>query len=160
MHVRSLAFAFALLATVTGVGQQSGLPAPSLATTPITCPAGTLPSGVDANANPVSCLPYANYGENDISFSATPAFLATGTVNYLQLTGNVTSSIIPSGTPGKHVAIVICQDSVGLHTFAWPPNVRGGITVATLGGKCSATVLIYVQALTAWVALGPGIVSF
>jgi hypothetical protein len=44
------------------------------------------------------------------------------------LGGNVTSSTVSNVAPGQIVTIVIVQDSVGGHTFAWPTSGIAGTT--------------------------------
>lgn len=59
-----------------------------------------------------------------LSFSATPAFLATNNICYqMTLTGNVTSSTI-TGTPanGNLLAFTLTQDGTGGRAVAFPPN--------------------------------------
>lgn len=69
-----------------------------------------------------------------VTFSATPAFLASGQNQLftITLTGNVTSSTF-SVSPGLSAPVLvtfeITQDGAGGRTFAWPPNSQGGSNI-------------------------------
>ncbi|HVJ08791.1 MAG TPA: hypothetical protein VM554_10430 [Acidisarcina sp.] len=126
---------------------------------------GTAPISV-TSTTPVANLTLASpsqvsglFAEADISYSATPTFSSTGSVNYLLLTGNVTSSTIGAGASGQSMTFVVCQDSVGGHTFAWPANVRGGMTIGATASTCSSQSFSYVSALSKWVAGNAGVAN-
>jgi len=71
-----------------------------------------------------------------VPFSSTPVFnLALGNTFEITLTGNVTSSTAVSGYPGQKITVIIHQDSVGGHNFAWPVNLPG----AAIGLSASQT---------------------
>ncbi len=97
--------------------------------------------------------------ESDITFSATPTFSATVNLNYLALTGNVTSSTLAAGKNGQSITFVVCQDATGSRTFAWPANVRGGMTIGSTASKCSSQMFIYANALSKWIAVDAGIAN-
>ena len=97
--------------------------------------------------------------ESDIAFSATPTFSATVNLNYLALTGNVTSSTLAAGKNGQSISFVLCQDATGSRTFAWPANVRGGMTIGSTASKCSSQMFIYANALSKWIAVDAGIAN-
>lgn len=79
-----------------------------------------------------------------VPFTANETFNASGTMAFkTTLTGNVTSSSltnIPSSSYGKEIAFIICQDSAGSHTFAWPANVIGAPTVPTTASQCNGYI--------------------
>lgn len=97
--------------------------------------------------------------ENTVAFSATPTFSATAQLNTITLTGNVTSSTLAAGSPGFRTTFLICQDSSGSHTFVWPANVRGGMTVGSTASKCSAQEFTYSGTATAWLADSAGVTN-
>jgi hypothetical protein len=92
--------------------------------------------------------------ETDVTYSATPTFVATSNLNYISLTGNVTSSTLAAGANGQTINVVICQDSTGSRTFVWPSSVRGGGTIGSAASTCSSQRFTYVAALAKWVSAG------
>jgi hypothetical protein len=97
--------------------------------------------------------------ESDITFSATPTFSATVNLNYMSLTGNVTSSTLAAGKNGQSISFVLCQDATGSRTFTWPSTVRGGMTIGSTASKCSSQMFIYTNALSKWIAVNAGITN-
>jgi len=93
-------------------------------------------------------------GETDVAFSATPTFVATSNLNYISLTGNVTSSTLAAGANGQTINLIICQDATGSRTFVWPTTVRGGGTIGSTASTCSSQRFTYVGALSKWVSAG------
>ena len=86
-------------------------------------------------------------GFNVVTFSATPTFDAS-LANTFKITltgspGNVTSSTLSNATAGQQINFVICQDSAGSHTFVWPTNILGGMTIGSTASKCSAQAGIF-----------------
>ena len=91
-----------------------------------------------------------------VTFSATPTFDAKlGNTQKITLTGNVTSSTLSNATAGEQLNFLICQDSAGNHTFVWPSNVKGGMTIGSTASKCSAQTFIF-DGTNAY-ALSPGV---
>lgn len=81
---------------------------------------------------------------NPVSFSSTPTFDASlGNIQTITLTGNVTGSTLSNARAGETIDFVICQDSGGSHTFVWPTNVLGGMTIGSTASKCSAQSFIF-----------------
>lgn len=87
---------------------------------------------------------------NVVPFSSTPSFdISLSNTQKITLSGNVTSSSIayfntdasPYYTQTLH--FVICQDSAGGHTFAWPSSFHGGMTVGSTASTCSAQSFVY-----------------
>lgn len=67
---------------------------------------------------------------NTVTYSATPTFnAALGGTQAITLTGNVTSSTLTNTIDGQKVKFRIVQDSTGGRSFAWPTNVKGGMTI-------------------------------
>jgi hypothetical protein len=66
--------------------------------------------------------------------SATPVFSASGiqfVVSFINtLTANVTAPTLAGVQAGAVVIFDLIQDGTGLHTFAWPGNVLGGMGVS------------------------------
>lgn len=101
--------------------------------------------------------------ENDATYSATPTFSAASNIviNTITLTGNVTSSSF-TGTPygGQQMTMIICQDSAGGHTFTWPANMQGTMTISTTANKCSSQLFVYAQGLSGqWYAVNTGVIN-
>lgn len=83
-------------------------------------------------------------GMNTVAFSATPTFDAKlGNTQKITLTGNVTSSTLSNATAGEQIHFLICQDATGSRTFAWPSNVKGGMTIGSTASTCSAQNFIF-----------------
>jgi len=83
-------------------------------------------------------------GLNAVSFSATPTFDARlGNTQKITLTGNVTSSTLSNASAGEQINFIICQDATGNRTFAWPSNMKGGMTIGATASKCSAQTFIF-----------------
>jgi hypothetical protein len=64
----------------------------------------------------------------------------------LVMKGNVTSSVIGSGTNGQALTMLLCQDSTGARNFTWPTNVRlagGGITLTKTPNKCDVVSMVF-----------------
>jgi hypothetical protein len=97
-------------------------------------------------------------GLNSVAFSASPTFDANlGNTHEITLTGNVTSSTLSNAGAGQKLNFIICQDSTGGRTFAWPANVKGAMTIGSTASKCSAQSFIF-DGTNAY-ALGPGSTS-
>ncbi len=93
-------------------------------------------------------------GESDVAYSATPTFVSTSNLNYISLTGSVTSSTLAAGANGQTINLVICQDATGSRAFVWPATVRGGGTIGSTASTCSSQRFTYVGALSKWVSAG------
>jgi hypothetical protein len=97
-------------------------------------------------------------GLNSVTFSATPNFDANqGNTQKITLTGNVTSSTLSDATAGETLNFAICQDGSGSHTFVWPSNVKGGMTIGSAASSCSVQSFVF-DGTNAY-ALGPGSTS-
>ncbi|MEO7145175.1 MAG: hypothetical protein ABI165_16895, partial [Bryobacteraceae bacterium] len=73
----------------------------------------------------------------------------------ITLTGNCALS---SGGPSANVlSFLICQDSGGSHSLAWPANYHGAMTVGSSAGKCSAQV--FFGSGTQYYAISQGVVN-
>lgn len=91
-----------------------------------------------------------NYG---MSAGFVPATESGGTISFdsglgntfeVTLNANATSSTLINAQPGQWINIIVCQPaSGGPYTFAWPSNVRGGMTIGTTAGKCSAQSFVF-----------------
>lgn len=77
--------------------------------------------------------------------SGTMAFDAgLGNTFEVTLNANVTSSALNNVQAGQWLNIIVCQPATGgPFTFTWPSNTRGGMTVGTTAGKCSAQSFVY-----------------
>lgn len=65
-----------------------------------------------------------------VSFNAATISPILG-VFELTLTGNVSSSALSNFTPGQVIIFIVVQDGVGGRTFAWPPQVTGGLPIGS-----------------------------
>lgn len=64
----------------------------------------------------------------------------------LVLKGNVTSSVIGSGTNGQILSLLLCQDITGSRTIAWPANARlanGGMMLTKTPNKCDSVTMVF-----------------
>lgn len=63
----------------------------------------------------------------------------------MTLTGNVTSSTFINGVSGQIYHFLIKQDSNGLHSFAWPTNAKGvlSIPITATASTAAAQSFIY-----------------
>lgn len=67
-----------------------------------------------------------------VTFSATPAFNASLYNTFqITLTGNVTSSTLTGTSAWQYVNWLIIEDATGGHSFVWPTNVKGGMSILT-----------------------------
>jgi hypothetical protein len=83
-------------------------------------------------------------GLNTVPFSSTPTFDASRDDNQkITLAGDVTGSRLVRAVQGEKINFIVCQDAAGGHSFTWPPNVRGGMTVGSAGSTCSAQSFIF-----------------
>ena len=87
---------------------------------------------------------FALGGFSDVVFSSVPVFDA-GIANTFKITlkGNVTGSKLTNATAGAELHFIVCQDSSGGHSFAWPANVKGGAELGTKAGTCSTQAFIF-----------------
>lgn len=83
-------------------------------------------------------------GINALTFSATPAFDASGYNQFsIALGGNVSSSTLTGGTFGQLINLNICQNATGGYTFVWPTNLIGAPTVASTASACTNDLAAY-----------------
>ncbi len=83
-------------------------------------------------------------GAVTVAFSSTPVFnFSSGNLQAMTLTGNVTSSTILNPVIAQSIVFKICQDATGGHTFQWPSNVSGGMTVGVTASTCSVQTFVY-----------------
>jgi hypothetical protein len=88
--------------------------------------------------------PTGRFALNTMSFSSTPTFDASlGNAQRITLTGNVTSSTLVNASAGEFLSFIICQDAVGSRAFAWPANLKRGMTIGATAGTCSAQDFIF-----------------
>lgn len=88
-----------------------------------------------------------------VPFSATPTFnAASGSTFLITLTGNVTSSTFSNAINGMVYTFHVCQDSSGLHSFAWPANVKATglivIPATAVASTCSTQQVVWNAALS------------
>ena len=99
-------------------------------------------------------LPFS--GVVTVAFSTTPSFnFASGNLQALTLTGNVTSSTILNPIVAQSIIFKICQDATGGRTFQWPSNASGGMTVGATASTCSVQSFVYDGAK--WLAKSAGL---
>jgi hypothetical protein len=117
---------------------------------------GTFPSGVSTSSlsgvTSTALVPNLNADMVDgqhltlakVSFSAAPTFDGNkGSTFKITLAGPVASSTLSGAASGQLLNFIICQDGAGDHSFQWPRNVRGGMTVGTVAGKCSVQTFVF-----------------
>lgn len=93
-----------------------------------------------------------------VAFSATPAFdYNSSNAFFITLTGNVTSSTFVNGVAGQMFLLKIIQDGTGAHTFVYPTNVKGGMTVSPTANSIN-TQLFFFDGTNAY-AIAPGTVN-
>jgi len=96
-----------------------------------------------------------------VTFSSTPNFpiTAENELFKMTLTGNATA--IPMTAvgvqPPAHIIFQLTQDGSGGHTFAWPSNVVGGITISS--SASTSTTQEFIWDGTSATAIGPGVTS-
>lgn len=102
-----------------------------------------------------------------VSYTATPIFEVTnGTLQHIQLTGNVTSSSITylgsaSGAPdGTRLTLRIAQDATGGRTFVLPTNLRkeASYEIDTTANYCTVLELQYISSSAKWEFVAPPVV--
>jgi hypothetical protein len=86
-------------------------------------------------------------GLNVVAYSATPVFDASlGNTQEITLTGNVTSSTLGTAPAVGEVIqlnFIICQDGAGSHTFVWPTQIHGAVSIGGTASKCSEQSFIF-----------------
>lgn len=94
------------------------------------------------------------------TFSATPTFdLSSKSLQYIKLTGNVTSSATSGARDGIYI-FVIEQDATGGRSFSFPSNFKnaGQISPAaqdTAPGTVGVQAFLYISALNTFYAFAP-----
>jgi hypothetical protein len=96
----------------------------------------------------------------DMGNQIAPTFDALAAdVFQLTLSDDVTKSNLINATPGQQLTFLICQDMTGGHSFHWPADFTGGMTLEFLPASatrstCAVQSFIYNGALA--FATGPG----
>jgi hypothetical protein len=105
---------------------------------------GRVGVGADSPSQRLDVNGSATAALNEVGFSSTPTFdAALGNTQRITLTGNVTSSTLSNASAGQWLYFLICQDSTGGRTFAWPANVKGGMTIGSAASTCSAQSFVF-----------------
>ena len=124
----------------TGVRFEVGISTPKLT--------GITDSAVVANLNAdmvngkhASAFALSAFAE--VSYTAMPTFDA-GAANTFKITlnGNVTSSKLTNATAGEQLNFIVCQDTPGGRSFAWPANVKGAV-LGTKASTCSTQSFVF-----------------
>ncbi len=111
------------------------------------------------NVNDNSC---AQTIPNPSEFIATCSWTNTlfnsmVTLNTLNLSCSPAASTLANGSAGQTITFNICAPAGGAYTWAWPSNVRGGMTgTAPPTGKCSVQSFVYSASAGAWLASSAG----
>jgi hypothetical protein len=85
-----------------------------------------------------------------VPFSSTVTFdCALGSIFYLKLTGNVTSSGIIHAGPGLVINILVQQDIAGGHTFSWPAGLENTPSLRTGSGQTTRGSFVFWSATQA-----------
>lgn len=94
-----------------------------------------------------------------VTFSSTPVFSSSIPSSLITLTGNISSFTLAAGLDGQQKLLAFCQDATGSRTVAAPTNVHSFFTVGSTASKCSVQRFIYFNALSFWLADGPGLTN-
>ena len=79
----------------------------------------------------------------EVSYTAMPTFDAGATNTFkITLNGNVTSSKLTNATAGEQLNFIVCQDTPGGRSFAWPANVKGAV-LGTKASTCSTQSFVF-----------------
>jgi len=93
-----------------------------------------------------------------VTFSSTPTFNAALSSSFkITLTANVTSSTLTNATAGQILTFQIVEDGVGGHTWVWPTNFKGAMTLTTTANAIN-TQIFYFDGTNAF-ALAPGTIN-
>lgn len=82
-----------------------------------------------------------------VTFSATPALVATSGLQTITLTANAAPTITGIAA-GQRVTFQICQNATGGYTWTWPSSVHGGMTIGTAASTCSQQDFVSVNGTT------------
>jgi hypothetical protein len=83
-------------------------------------------------------------GMATLPFFASPTFDAAAANSFkVTLSGDVASSRLVNAHAGEFLYFEICQDRAGNHRFAWPANVKGGMSVGLAPSSCSAQGFLF-----------------
>jgi len=153
-------------APLPGITTPGAITAGSLTTTGRMTSASATVTGLNTagcatntSAGVIGTQPCPLTGEHVVTFSATPVFAVGFLSNLITITANVTSSTLAAGAAGAPMTVTVCQDATGSWTFAWPANVRGGMTIGSTLSTCSSQHFVYSVSQTAWLADSPGVAS-
>jgi len=115
-------------------------------------------SAASGTTPPVFVNPVTVVAPVTVPFSATPTFnAATSNSFIITLTGNVTSSTLTGATAGQIITLQIIEDGTGGRTFAYPPNVKGGMSISTAANAVN-TQSFWFDGTNAF-ALAPGTIN-
>ncbi len=130
---------------------------------------GTIPSGsatCSTTANAMTILKSGNVGIGtttptlklqvtgaiasafvNTAWRGTPTFDASqGNTFKMTMTGTVTSSFLINAVAGQSLNFIICEDAAAGWTFTWPPNFKGGMSIAGINAgssKCFGQSFIF-----------------
>ncbi len=103
-----------------------------------------LSSGFNPNLRTSLSAETISSGVNRVTFSSTPIFDASlGNTQEIALSGSVTSSTLSNAVTGEYLYFVVCENSMGGYTFAWPSNFVNATAIATSSSVCTAESFIY-----------------
>jgi hypothetical protein len=80
-----------------------------------------------------------------VSFSATPTFTVTGSIQEftLTLTGNVASSTLSGAITNGILVFNICQNATGGWTFAWPSGFSAAAAISSSANSCTDQIFVW-----------------
>ncbi len=96
----------------------------------------------------------------DLGEQITPVFDATGAdVFQITLKQDISISTLLNATAGQTLTFLICQDTTGGHSFRWPADFSGGMTIQYLSPtatRSTCAVQSFIYNGTVAYAVGPG----
>lgn len=102
---------------------------------------------------------YTSTSVASIPFSKTLALSVANGNARIVLSDDVLSSTISAGADGQRLCVNVVQDASGGHSFTWPNNMLGTMTVGSAAGKHNQQCFVYYVADGAWLAESPGVTN-
>lgn len=105
--------------------------------------------------------PAAVANENVLSFSATPTFSTSASLNTIALSGNITSFTLPAGTGGQQMCLAFVHDATSTaYTITAPSNVKGLFGPGSSANLRSQQCFTYSASQSIWMPQSSGSINF